>query len=727
MKRIMCICALLCAMVGCKGELSFFNDKYSDDERIEAALKAMTLDEKVAVLHAQSKFSSAGVPRLGIPSIWTSDGPHGVRAEVLWDEWDQANWTTDSCTAFPALTCLAATWNTELANIYGVSIGEEARFRGKNVLLGPGVNIARTPLNGRNFEYMGEDPYLASQMVVPYVKGVQSNAVAACVKHYALNNQELNRHTTDVAVSDRALHEIYLPAYKAAVKEAGAWAIMGAYNLYKDEHCCHNQVLLNDILKRDWAFDGVVISDWGGVSSTDEAVRKGMDMEFGTWTDGLSEGYSNAYSSYYLAEPYKAKLKAGEYGTEELDEKVRRILRLQLRTNFSRTGYYGRFTCPEHYEAARRIGAEGIVLLKNDAGLLPLAQDKSILVVGENAMKVMTIGGGSSSLKVSREVSPLDGIKARFDNVIYQRGYVGSMSDSFDNVVTKVDMSESRSAEKLLADALDAAAKVDVVIFVGGLNKDPYQDCEGIDRLSYDLPYGQDAVIEALAKVNPNTVVVNISGTPVAMPWADKVAAIVQDWYLGSEAGTSLADVLSGDVNPSGKLPFSFPYALADGPIKSAKQYPGIFDEKKGIWYEEYSEGVMVGYRWYDTMNVEPRYEFGYGLSYTKFEYGTPVLKGRKLRVPISNVGERDGAEIVQLYIADIEASVERPAKELKGFKKIFLKAGQTAYAEFEIDDDALSFYDEIKGDWVLEPGRFKAIVAASSRDIRGEIEFEVK
>ena len=396
------------------------------EQRIDDALARMTLDEKIAVIHAQSKFSSPGVKRLGFPDFWTDDGPHGVRPDVLWDEWEQAGQSNDSCVAFPALTCLAATWNPEMARLYGESLGEEALYRGKSMILGPGVNINRTPLGGRNFEYMGEDPWLASRMVVPYIQGLQSKGVAACVKHYALNNDEEYRHQVNVVVSERALHEIYLPAFKAAVTEAGTWGLMGAYNLYKDQHNCHNDIMLNQILKGDWQYDGVVVSDWGGCHDTDEAIRNGLDMEFGTWTDGLTMGATNAYDNYHLALGYKRMIQEGKYTTKELDDKVRRVLRLFYRTTMQRQKPYG-FLCSEsHYAAALRIAQEGIVLLKNErvkktkneggrGPLLPLDLSKArrILVVGENAIKMMTVGGGSSSLKVQKEILPLDGLNAQ--------------------------------------------------------------------------------------------------------------------------------------------------------------------------------------------------------------------------------------------------------------------------------------------------------------------------
>ena len=456
LKSLAGLCAL--AAVACgggpgpQGSVAVYLDESQPiEKRVEDALSRMILEEKVAILHAQSKFSSAGVPRLGIPEVWCTDGPHGIRPEVLWDEWDQAGWTNDSCTAFPALTCLAATWNPEMSALYGKSIGEEARYREKDILLGPGVNIYRTPLNGRNFEYMGEDPYLSSRMVVPYIEEVQKNGVAACVKHFALNNQEAHRHGIDVEVDDRALNEIYLPAFKAAVQEGGAWAVMGAYNKYKGEHCCHNRYLLNDILKRDWAFDGVVVSDWGGTHDTKQAAENGLDMEFGSWTDGLSWGASNAYDNYYLAAPYLDMLRKGEASTATLDDKARRVLRLIFRTAMNTRKPFGSLNSPEHLAAARRIAGEGMVLLKNEGGVLPidLGRAKTIAVVGENAIKMMTVGGGSSSLKVRHEYTPLEGIRAAAAGkaeVIYERGYVGDVTGDYNGVKTGFEREPFRNA-----------------------------------------------------------------------------------------------------------------------------------------------------------------------------------------------------------------------------------------------------------------------------------------
>lgn len=740
MKKILWSLALAVALpLSAQQKPVYLDETKPIEERVEDALSRLTLKEKVALVHAQSKFSSAGVPRLGIPDFWMTDGPHGIRPEVLWDEWEQANWTNDSCVAFPALTCLAATWNPEMSHLYGKSIGEEARYRNKTVLLGPGVNIYRTPLNGRNFEYMGEDPYLAGRMVVPYVQGVQENGVAACVKHFALNNHEVNRHTTNVIVDDRALYEIYLPAFKAAVQEGKAWAIMGAYNLYKGQHACHNQYLLNDILKGEWGFDGVVVSDWGGVHDTDQAITNGLDMEFGSWTNGLTNGASNAYDNYYLAMPYLQRLQEGKVGTKELDDKVRRILRLAFRTTMNTKRPWGSMLSPEHYEAARRIGEEGIVLLQNQGGLLPidLAKAKKILVVGENAVKMMTVGGGSSSLKVQRELSPLDGIKQRVGNkaqVVYARGYVGDASGEYNGVVTGQNLKDDRTPEELIAEAVKEAADADYVIFIGGLNKSNNQDCEDTDREGLGLPYGQDNVIQALAKANKNLVVVNISGNAVAMPWVKEVPAIVQDWYLGSEAGSALAAVLMGDVNPSGKLPFTFPVKLEDNSAHALGEYTG--KRSNEVIDIKYNESIFVGYRWADKQKkVKPLFPFGHGLSYTTFEYGKPIADAKTMqadgkltvKVTVKNTGDREGQEVVQLYIADKKSSLPRPVKELKGFQKIKLAPGESKEVSFTIEKDALSYFDDAQHAWVAEPGKFEAIIAASAADIKGVVPFELK
>lgn len=707
------------------------------EQRVEDALKRMTLDEKIAVIHAQSKFSSPGVARLGMPDFWTDDGPHGVRPDVLWDEWMQAGQTNDSCVAFPALTCLAATWNPQLAYSYGKALGEEALYRGKDMILGPGVNILRTPLGGRNFEYMGEDPYLASRMVVPYIQGLQSNGVAACVKHFALNNDEEYRNQVNVIVDDRALYEIYLPAFKAAVTEGHVWGLMGAYNLYKNQHNCHNKYLLCDILKGEWGYDGVVVSDWGGAHDTRQAVENGLDMEFGTWTDGLSFGASNAYDNYYLARPYRDMILKGQYSTKELDDKVRRVLRLFFRTTMRTDRGNGSMNSEAHYATARRIADDGIVLLKNDGNLLPLDTTKTlrVLVVGENAIKMMTVGGGSSSLKVQRETLPIEGMRNYLGDKIkieYARGYVGDTTGEYNGVIAKQKLYDNRSADELIAEAVEKAKNADCVVFFGGLNKSDYQDAEGHDRKEYGLPYGQDRVVEALAKANKNIVFVNISGNPVAMPWKNQVKSIVQGWFLGSTAGEALADVLTGRVNPSGKLPYTWWQKLNDVPAHKLNTYPGTWRKDEKIIDEEYKEGIFVGYRWVDKEKVTPVFAFGHGMSYTTFKIGKATADKAKLAqgdsitftVSVENTGTKAGAEVVQLYVRDCKSSLVRPYKELKAFKKVYLKPGEVKEVKLTIGTDALSFFDDKAHKWTAEPGDFEALIGNSSDNLKQKVKF---
>lgn len=713
----------------------YMDDAQPIEARVKDALSRMTLEEKVALCHAQSKFSSAGVPRLGIPELWMSDGPHGVRAEINWNDWGYANWTNDSITAFPALTCLAATWNPDMSAKYGKAIGEEARYREKDVLLGPGVNIYRTPMNGRNFEYMGEDPYLASVMCVPYIQELQKNGVAACVKHYALNNQELWRGHIDVNLSDRALYEIYLPAFKAAVEEGGAWSIMGAYNKIRGQHACHNDFALNKILKGDWKFDGCVITDWGGAHDTYEAAVNGLDIEMGSYTNGLTSESAFTYNDYYLANPYLQMLKDGKVPMSTIDDKASRILRLIFRTAMNRQKPYGSVATEEHYAAAREIGNEGIVLLKNapvikkGAPLLPIdaAKYQNILVVGDNAVRLLNQGGGSSELKVKDMVSPLDGLRAVYgDKVAYAKGYAAGRP-----MYGRADEIPQNVVDSLRAEAVEMAKKADLVVLVGGLNKNHFQDCEGGDRLEYGLPFGQDELIEALLGVNKNLVLVLLSGNAVEMPWVSQVPAIVQGWYLGSMGGKSLADILSGAVNPSGKLPFSFPARLKDCGAHAFDElsYPG--DSIK----QEYKEDILVGYRWHDTKKVPALFPFGHGLSYTTFTYGKPVASAKAMAadgtltvtVAVKNTGSIAGKEIVQLYVGDDKCSVLRPVKELKHFAKVALAPGQEKSVTFTLTPDDLKFYDEASAAWKYEPGKFKAYVCASSADVRGVVSFEMQ
>jgi len=723
------LCVLFFAGMQAQTKPIYLDNSQPIELRIKDALSKMTLEEKVKLCTAQSKFSSHGVPRLGIPELWMSDGPHGVRMEILWDSWGHANWSNDSCTAFPALTCLAATWDPSMSRLYGNAIGEEARYREKDVLLGPGVNIYRSPLNGRNFEYMGEDPFLAGRMVIPYIQGVQENGVSACVKHYALNNQERWRGHIDVQVSDRALYEIYLPAFKAAITEGKAWSIMGSYNKIRGQYACENELTLNKILKDEWKFDGCVITDWGGAHNTKEAALNGLDIEMGTYTNGFTTNKTNAYDGYFLAAPYLKLLKSGEIPVSNVDEKATRILRLIFRTAMNVNKPFGSLASEEHHNVGRTVSEQGIVLLKNTVNLLPIdaSKYKTIAVIGENATRKLTEGGGSSELKPKREISPLQGLTEKFgaDKIKYAKGYA-SGAVAYDRV-----NKPQFDAAALQKEAVELASKSDIVIFVGGLNKNTQQDSEGDDRRSYGLPFGQNELIAELQKVNKNIVLVMLSGNAYEMPWLKQATTLVQAWYGGSEAGHAIANVLAGTVNPSGKLPFTFGEKLNDygahsfGPIA----FPG--DSIK----EEYKEDILVGYRWFDTKKIKPLFPFGYGLSYSTFEYGKIVTDKKsygqdetiKVSFTLKNTGKVDGAEAVQVYASQPKASVMRPAKELKAFTKVFLKAGETQTLALEVKVKDLAFYNDKTKDWTVEPGEFVLRNAASAADVKSSISVQVK
>ncbi|QXP68261.1 glycoside hydrolase family 3 protein [Polaribacter sp. AHE13PA] len=697
------------------------------EAKIDSIIAVLTLEEKVAMTHAQSKFSTKGVARLGIPEVWMSDGPHGVREEISWDAWENAGWTNDAITAFPALTCLAATFNPELAENYGFSLGEEAKYREKEVLLGPGVNIYRTPMNGRNFEYLGEDPFLASTMVVPYIKGVQDNGIAACVKHFALNNQEHLRDKINVEVGDRALHEIYLPAFKAAVQKGNVWALMGAYNKFRGQYTTHNKIL-HKILKTDWGFDGVVISDWSSVHSTKEAALYGVDMEMGTGTDGLGTTTNNHYQHYYLANPFLKAIKNSELSEDLVDDKVRRILRLMYRTNLNPNRTLGKLNTDKHLEVARKVATEGIVLLKNEDNFFPIQDKKgiTIAVIGENATRDMTQGGGSSQLKPLFEISPLQGIKERYKNatIIHTMGYESGAS-----VYDKI-LPANLDQDSLYVKAIEVAKKADIVLFVGGLNKSHHQDSEGDDRKVFDLPYGQEKLINGIQKVNENLGFLLVTGNAVKMPWISKTKGILQTWYLGSMAGHAIADVVSGDVNPSGKLPFSFPKELNDNAAHAFGQisYPG-----DGV-NQNYSEGILVGYRWFDTRKIKPQYAFGFGLSYTDLKISDVKIDQKKyakndqikITFDVANTGDRAGAEVVQVYVGKHKSKVERALKELKGFSKIYLDKGTKKTSTITIDASTLAYYNPEISDWTVEEGTYYLYVGNASNNIVKKIKFDL-
>lgn len=708
----------------------YLDSTQSVEARVADLLPRLTLDEKLGLIHGATLFTNAGVPRLRLPPLHLSDGPHGVREEISPANFRPAGRTDDFVTYLPASIALASTWNPQIAAAYAGVIADEARQRGKDVMLGPGFNIMRTPLNGRNFEYFGEDPWLASRIAVRYVQGMQAGDVASCVKHYALNNQEINRGSIDVEVDERALREIYLPAFEATVKEGQVRSVMGAYNRYLGQHCCHNEVLVNQILKGEWGFTGVYISDWSGVHDTREAALFGMDLEMGT---------RGQPSEHFLANPFKAMLESGTVPMAVLDDKVRRILRLTIAGKLLDLRPAGSLNTPEHQAVARHVADEAIVLLKNEGGLLPLdaARIKSIAVIGENGTRLQARGGWSSELKAFYEVSPMEGIlrRVRKDvNVSYSVGYLAPVmrrTEEADAAGVKktVMVAEPRpTKEQLIERAVLAARQADVAIVVAGLNHDQHFDSEGSDKKDLRLPFDQDELIEQVVAANPRTIVVMMAGGPVEMdPWLARVPAVVQGWYLGMEAGNALAGVLFGDINPSGKLPCTFPRKLTDSPAHTAGTdvYPGT--GRGGV--VRYQEGLLVGYRWFDTKQIEPLFPFGHGLSYTTFRYDnlnvTPIggadagASGATVECDLTNTGARPGAEVVQVYVADPEASVPRPAKELKGFSKVWLQPGETKHVIIPLNTRAFAFYSPEQKSWIAEKGTFHLAVGSSSRDLR--------
>ncbi|MBP3828031.1 MAG: glycoside hydrolase family 3 C-terminal domain-containing protein [Prevotella sp.] len=720
------------------------------EERVKDALSRMTLHEKIQVLHAQSKFTSAGVPRLGIRQLNMDDGPHGVREELEWNTWSPARWTNDSVVAFPSLTCLAATWNRDLSRLYGHSLSEEFAFRGKDILLGPGVNIQRTPMNGRAFEYCGEDPFLAGEIVVPYIQAAQKNGIACCLKHFCLNDQETDRFGVNVNVSERALHEIYLAPFKRAVEKAGVWSIMGAYNFWNGTHMCHNDALINGILKKKWGFDGALISDWGGTTDTWQAATGGLDIEMGSFTDGKLKEAEFGYKDYYMADKLERLVNEGKIPMSIIDDKVSRVLRTIFRTSMNPNKVIGSLCSEAHYEVCRQIGEEGIVLLKNDKvgkkkdpatkPLLPLdiTKYKKILVVGDNATRSLTQGGGSSELKTLRDISPLEGLRSllsdnqRQQTIDYAPGYYAGRA-----LYDKVDPLDPARQEMLKQEALEKAKDADLIIFVGGLNKNNRQDCENSDRESYDLPYGQSELISALAQIQPRIIVVTFGGNPYAMPWINEVPALLHCWYLGSEAGTALTNVLTGKVSPSGKLPVTFAQKLEDYPFArfGKEAWPGITGVKaepnsageipKSQVY--YKEDVFVGYRGFEKYKTKPLFPFGFGLSYTTFAYdgikasreGSSIF----VNITVRNTGNMTGKETVQVYVsAPKNKQIEKPAKELKAFAKTRqLQPGEAQDLRIEIDIDDLASWNEGSHEWQTDSGTYTILLGASSSDIRGK------
>jgi beta-glucosidase len=704
------------------------------EARVGDLLSRLTLEEKVSLVHANAHFSTAGVPRLGIPELIMDDGPLGVREEVG-EHGVILHHTDDFVTAMPGTLGLAASWNPDLAVAFGAVIGQEAKQRGKDIMLGPAVNIQRTPLCGRNFEYMGEDPFLASRLAVNYIEGEQAQGVSSCVKHFAANSQEYERNSINEIIDERTLREIYLPAFKAAMQEAGVLTIMGAYNQINGQHCCENEHLLNEILKCEWGFKGAVISDWNGVHHTDLAALNGMDIEMGTSRD---------YDDYYLAKPFLKGLKSGKFPVSVVDEMVRRHLYVMFKLNLildpfappaAKAAPSTEVSTKEHQATARKIAEESFVLLKNK-NLLPLnaAQTKTVAVIGANAVTRFAHTGGSAMIKPLYEVTALEGISNYLGanvKVIYAQGYnppVGSGRVGY-KPRSEEDFIAPQDHSKLIADAVATAKAADVVIYVGGLNHRGGYDTEGADRKNLKMPAGQDELIQKVLQANPKTVVVLYGGGALEMDaWLSQVPALLYVWYPGTEGGNALARTLFGDVNPSGKLPCTFPKQLADSPAHALNAYPGKHGEV------EYKEGLLVGYRWYDTKNIEPLFPFGFGLSYTTFKYSNlnlvpgPEAPGLPVTVEfeLANTGSRAGAEVAQVYVQEVSPSLPRPLKELKGFKKVFLQPGEKQKVSLTLDRSAFAHYDPDKKGWVADKGAYKILVGSSSRDLLLDGKFEL-
>ena len=800
------------------------------EKRIEELLREMTLEEKVSLCHANSKFTVSAIERLGIPELTLSDGPHGVRSEIAKHDWTCLNREEDRCTYLPTGTALAATFNPQLARRFGETLGSEARYREKDIILGPSVNIIRTPLCGRNFEYMSEDPCVIENLAPEIVKGIESQDTAACVKHYVLNNQELDRFGTNPIVSDRALNEIYLKGFYAAIIEGGASSVMGAYNKYNGQHMCHNKHLVSDILKDKWEFEGVYLTDWAGCHDTDEAIYNGLDLEMDTNAD---------YNDYYLANPFLERAKESEEVRKLLDDKVRRILRLMFSINkLSENRKKGEFNTKEHQKTAYDVAAEAMVLIKNGNKVLPIKREKlkKILVVGPNATVKHAEGGNSSGVRTVYEITPLEGIKNRFGDICeieYEKGslqnkhhhiptnylniietkagvravkQVSYKKDENGELIEKIDFCNNTdlavcgaesynlyfnvnapesgeisikirssvgytlkiNGEKCLDqpfywrlhikekeytwnvqkgesidfeinvdaqgneaifdfgwllqsenvtssdnDLMQKAASADYVIYCGGI--DHSIDTEGFDKYNMKLPLEQNTLIEELAKVNPNTIAVITAGSPVEMPWLDKVNSVIWTWYAGMECGNVLADIIAGVIVPSGKMPFTLPKKYEDCPVARYGEY------KSGDC--KYNEDILVGYRGFDYDGIEPLVPFGHGISYSEFEYNdlkvNIVSDGAEISFEIKNIGEVTAKETAQVYINDPVCSVKRPPKELRAFKKVKLAPGETQEIKLKISLRDLSFYDDTIRDWKLENGEFKVLIGSSSRDIR--------
>ena len=752
MKKYLYSAALLILAAGC-ASLSPQDRLTVNDKKINKIIAQMTLEEKVEMLHSKTNMSSEGVPRLGIQDIKYTDGPFGIREENG-DGFRSLGWTLDSATYFPTGSALAATWSKEMAYKNGWAMGKEGRLRGKDIILGPAINIQRLPVGGRTYEYLSEDPVLSARLSVEYTKGSQDAGTAVCLKHYALNNQETDRGSVDVIADERTMREIYLKPFEAAVKEGGAMCVMPAYNKVNGFYCSENAHLNNEILRDEWGFKGMTVSDWGGTHSTMGAALGGLCVQM--------------TGDNYFGQALIDSVRNGALDEAVVDAKVREILRLRFAiepvpedvANTIMTSQ------PETQKIAYEIAQKSIVLLKNEAGNLPIAKDvKKIAVIGQNAVLSTAAGGIGAGVKTLYEISPLEGIQARAEKagveVVYAPGYknyqmrMGWGRPSAGPVNPLVAHSIDEPADPaLLAEAVALAKDADMVIFFGGTNKSI--ETEGSDRKNIDLPCGQNEVIKALYEANPNVATVLISGGPTDLRYLEPYSpAIVQGWWNGLEGGTALAEVLFGDIAPSGKLPFTFPLKLEDSPAYATGSFPGegsgedLFTlmyrlDATGYTREqireyiaslpdpvsEYREGILVGYRWYDTKDVPVMYAFGHGLSYVEFEYGALTCKQKKDKIQVSfdlkNLGDMEADEVAQLYVKRLDSKVERAEKELKAFERVALKAGETKNVTLEFPLSELAHWDNETNGWVLEPGKIEILVGSASNDIRQSIQTEI-
>ena len=766
-KNLFVLFAAVIVLCGCRNDATLSRDvkNYEDplmqnEKRISQIISKMTLEEKIEMLHGKHYFTSEGVPSQGIAEMSYADGPFGIREEMEPLSWNPLHWSTDSATFFPTGSALAATWSVELAYLYGTGMAREARLRGKDMILGPAINIQRIPTGGRTYEYLSEDPFLSSRISVGYTKGVQDNGVAVCVKHFALNNQETNRGSVNVIVSPRAMREIYLPPFEATVVEGNAFGVMAAYNKINGTWCAENPVLLDQILRKDWGFNGMVISDWGGTHSTVGSVTAGLNVEMP--------------SSQYLGQALLDSVKAGAVSEKVIDQRVREILRVRMVIDPVPADEANKVMTaqPEDAEITYKVAAQSVVLLKNEGGLLPvdLNKVKTIAVIGDNADKIMATGGVGAGVKALYEVTPLAGLKNRIGdkvNIVYAQGYTSQQArggfGGFGGFGRRggapaTQAKPDDTAKKLQDEAVKAAKGADLVLFIGGDNR--AHETEGSDRRSMDLPFGQENVLEAVAQVNPNIVFIAVAGAPVDLNRVQACSpAIIQSWFNGTEGGNALADILIGKISPSGRLPFSYPIKLEDSPAYATGSFPQtdapvnqdvfvslVQEDKKaeemlksatGRGTALYSEDLLVGYRWFDTKNKPVMYPFGYGLGYSEIEYSdfglaseTPVFNDGDVifvHLKISNTGKYNQYDVPQIYVHRVDSKIEWPYKELKAFDKFYLVPGMSVELDMGIPVESLKYWDEAKHDWVLEPGKIELMLAHDAGNVVAKTACEIK